>query len=422
MADTPVQGHEAVGGASKRGAPDPSVKVPEGVKAAAERANALSAQAKAVKEQNAASGADQPIGSGVRMPVSPPPPSGVITQNFDPSSPNPPDPNDPRLQSRPTPQTPQPPQPQTQEDWEHQFRSLKGRYDRESEEKRRLNQQIVDMQRLMAQVQPPAPVSEGSGVRFNVAPPPPGRRVTQKEVDEYGQELMDVVGRRSLESVEPLLQQLVGELQQVKRQVGGVQNAHVFDARVQMYKDLAQEVPNWDQVNNSPQFAQWLDQIDPISHQARRSFLNSAHNSNQTGQVVDIFRSFLSTLAPNGPANGGSSPGNGAGGYSQSNSTASTPQLDLMQYAAPGRAKTGQTTVPPEKPIFSATDISQFYRDKTRRRYMPGGKMRRLESRLLYSKLGMRGGSSAARCLSQSREGRSSLSEMSYGSRSIGSN
>ena len=360
MAET-VQGHESVGGASKRGAPDPDVKVPPAVKAAADRAEALSAQAKAQRDQNAANGADQPVGSGVRMPA--PTPSGVVTANFDPSSPNPPDPNDPRLQSR----APQAPQPQTPEDWEHQFRSLKGRYDRESEDKRRLNQQIVDMQRLMAQVGPPPTTSEGSGVRFGGAPPPPGRLVKQKEIEEYGQELMDVVGRRAQEVYEPILAQLAQELQQVKRQVGGVQNSVVFDARVQMYKDLAQEVPNWEQINNSPQFAHWLDQIDPISHQARRSFLNAAHNNNLTGQVVDIFRGFLSTLAPNGPANGqGQTPGNGAG-YSQS--AASTPQLDLMQYAAPGRAKTGQTTVPPEKPIFSAADISQFYRDKTQGKY-----------------------------------------------------
>ena len=362
MAD--VQGHEAVGGASKRGTPDPDVKVPPAVKAAADRAEALSAQVKAQRDENARTGADQPIGATAKPPVPNTPPSGMVSANFDPNNPNPPDSNDLRLQPRAA--QPQPPQPQNEADWEHQFRSLKGRYDREAEEKRRLQQQNVDLQRLMAQVGPPPAASEGSGVRFNTAPPPPGKRITQKEIDEFGPELMDVVGRRAAEVYEPYIQQLVTELNQVKRQVGGVQNSVVFDARVKMYDDLAREVPNWDAINNSPQFAQWLDQIDPISHRARREFLNVAHNGNQTGQVVDIFRSFLSTLAPNGPANGqGQAPGNGAGGYTP----ASTPQLDLMQYAAPGRAKTGQTTVPPEKPIFNATDIQQFYRDKTAGKY-----------------------------------------------------
>ena len=99
-----------------------------------------------------------------------------------------------------------------------------------------------------------------------------------------------MVGRRAAEVYEPILQQLAGELATVKRQVGGVQNTVVFDARVKMYDDLARTIPNWDAINNSPQFAQWLDQVDPISHQPRRNFLNAAHNSNQTGQVIDIFK------------------------------------------------------------------------------------------------------------------------------------
>ena len=354
-----VQGHEAVGGVTKRGAPDPSVKVPPSVKAAAERAEALSAQVKQVREDNARTGADQPLNATQQPPAPTPAPSGVTMANFDPRNPRPPE-----METVAAPPTPQAPQPQTQEDWEHQFRSLKGRYDRDTEEKRRLQQQNLDLQRLMAQISPPTPASEGSGVRFNAAPPPPGKRVTEKEVQEYGSELMDVVGRRAAEVYEPLLQQVMGELQQVKRQVGGVQNSVVFDARVQMYKDLEQEVPHWDQINTSPQFAQWLDQIDPISRKPRRNFLNEAHNSNQTGQVVDIFRSFLSTLAPNGPTNGqGQAPGNGAG------NPAPTPQFDLMALAAPGRAKTGQTTVPPQKPVFNAADIPQFYRDKTAGKY-----------------------------------------------------
>ena len=48
-----------------------------------------------------------------------------------------------------------------------------------------------------------------------------------------------MMGRRAAEVYEPILQQLAGELATVKRQVGGVQNTVVFDARVKMYDDLA---------------------------------------------------------------------------------------------------------------------------------------------------------------------------------------
>lgn len=374
MADT-IQGHEAVGGASARGKPDPSVKLPPAVKAAADRAEALSAQAKAARDA-APLGANEPLGSqGVHV-QTPTPPANVIMENFDPRNPRPPEPGDPRLtqvQSQPTPPAPTPPQPQTPEDWEHQFKSLKGRYERDQEDKRRMQDQLMQTQRLLASINtPPMPQAnsgDGSGVRFGGPVATPQRRVTPQEIQEYGAELMDVVGRRAQEVYEAqLLPQLLGELNQVKRQIGGVQNTVVYDARVKMYDDLAKEVPNWDAINNSPQFGHWLDQIDPISRQTRRSFLNAAHNSNLTGQVVDIFKGFLSDVAARSPANGGGQqPGNGVG-YSQSNG-ASPPQVDLMQFAAPGRAKTGQTQVPPEKPIFTRADITQFYRDKTAGKY-----------------------------------------------------
>ena len=110
----------------------------------------------------------------------------MVSSNFDPSSPNPPDANDPRLQSRATP-PPQAPQPQTPDDWEHQFRSLKGRYDREQEDKRRLSQQVIDMQRLMAQVGVPSATPEGSVPGLTLHSPLPGKRVTQKRLTSSAQ-------------------------------------------------------------------------------------------------------------------------------------------------------------------------------------------------------------------------------------------
>jgi hypothetical protein len=382
--NTTVAGHNAVGGATKRGAPDPSVVVPDSVKAAAERANALIEQGRAAKVANEAAGGNELVRPLIPPPRTPNP--TIMTGDFDPRNPRPPefgDPNDTRVQAQPSPpRTPAPapqfitpppaPQqatPQNEADWEHQFKSLKGRYERETEEKRRLQQTLIDQQRLLAQVGSPPPATvpqgEGSGVRFTVAPPPPGRYVKPTEVTEYGQELMDVMGRRAAEVYEPILQQLAGELQNVKRQIGGVQNTVVFDARVKMYDDLARAVPQWDQINNAPQFAQWLDQVDPISHRTRREFLNGAHNSNSTGQVIDIFNAFLNSVggfAGNSIPNGNGA-GNGAG------NPAPSTQLDLRQFAAPGRAKGGDTQAPPEKGIVTRAEIKQFYTDKTQGKY-----------------------------------------------------
>ena len=358
--NTTVAGHQANGGATKRGAPDPSVTMPDGVKAAAERANALMEQARVAKAANAAAGGDEFVKPAV---VETKPNPNVKVANFDPNNPQP-----PQFEARTTPPppatfTPPPPPPApvtplNEGDWEHQFRSLKGRFDREADEKKRLQQQVLDQQRLLAQVSPnPPAANEGSGVRFNVAPPPPGKRVTAAEVQEYTPELLDVMGRRAAEVYEPLLQQVVGELQQVKAQLGGVRNTVTYDASVRMYEDLAQAVPQWQQINEAPVFLNWLDQIDPISHRSRREFLKAAHANNVTGQVIDIFNAFLHEY--------NSTNNNGGAGVTILPPEQPKPAVDLMKFAAPGRPKIAQTTTPEQKEFIKTSEITQFYTEKT---------------------------------------------------------
>jgi hypothetical protein len=358
-----VEAHESVGGATKRGKPDPGVVMPPAVKAAAQRSEELMRQAKEAKAANEAAGGSEPALQPGSVPQSPPPASGVQMTNFNPARPEPP-PEPPKQPAEP----PASPTPQADPNWEHQFNSLKGRYEREQENNRRIARQLADTQHLLASVnsaqpqpQPQPAQQQNSGVQFN-SPMAQPRYVTPQEVKEYGEELMDVVGRRAREVYEPIVAQLTNELNTVRQQVGGVRNSVSYDASVKMYENLAKEVPDWESINGSPEFGRWLDQPDPMTGQIRRNILAYSHRNNMTSNVVAAFKGFLSDQASSSPAPNGAVPGNGADGNTP---VASTPQTDLKQFAAPGRAKTGQTQVSPEKPIFSTADITQFYRDKT---------------------------------------------------------
>ena len=66
-------------------------------------------------------------------------------------------------------------------------------------------------------------------------------------------------------------------------------------ARVKMYNDLARAVPQWAQINTSPAFVQWLDQIDPAMRRSRRAFLNEAHDANNAEGVISVFTKFMSS-------------------------------------------------------------------------------------------------------------------------------
>jgi hypothetical protein len=370
--------------------PDLNVQVPAAVRQAAERSNELVRQAAEAKK-NAPPNADAPVVVALTPPPANP---GVTMARFDPNNPQPPmEPQRPQpQQQQPRQQSPQPqaqlqpqqqqPQPQAQQqqetgDWEHQFKSLKGRYDRTEQDNKRLAGQIGDMQRLIAAISaPPAPQpqaqqqQEGSGVRFSGPITGRPKRVTEKEISDYGSDLIDVMGRRAMEvqdsTLLPELHALRNELNFVKQQVGGVRQTVEYDAQSRMYNQLDRELPSWKQVNSSPEFVNWLQMPDPLSGQIRHNLLAEAYNSQQGNRVMEFFRRFLTDQASYGPANGGLQPGNGA---LTAGSYATTPQVDLLSLAAPGRAKVGQTQVTPDKPTFTVAEIKQFYTDSANGKY-----------------------------------------------------
>lgn len=336
---------------------DPNVRVPAQVTAAAERANEIAAQIQ---------------GANLRTP--PPPPPRVVTKNSDTSA------------------SPPAPLPANGEDWEHKFNSMKGRYDVTEQRARQQAQQIAELQRLLAlnasQIPPaPRPVANSgqvpnaaSGdVRFGggqpVAPP---KFISDTEQQEYGKELLDVMGRRTMEIVAPefqklgsIVNQLMSENAQLKAQVGGVTNVVQHDASGRFYDILDHELPDWEVTNHDPNFVQWLNQVDPYSGRIRKSFLDEAHQNNEASRVLNIIKGYrreqgIDQQAAVNPARDlQPNAGNGAGNTARQPS----PQFELQNLAAPGRAKSGQPPTSPDKPFFTSSEINRFYTDVTTGKY-----------------------------------------------------
>jgi hypothetical protein len=352
------------GSALERPKPDPNVVVPAAVKRASERADELAKQAKELKAANP--DGDKNVQAVTQSPQGNNP--AVVVTDFDPNNPQPPGENQLSIVGQqPQPQPPQAPQPQNPADWEHQFKSLQGRYSRTDEENRRMSQQIADMQRLLATVStpqpaPPSAAPEGSGVRFGAQ-----RRITPKEEEEFGKEFIDVVGRRAMEiqeaTLSPVLSQLQQELMGIKQQLGGVRQTQQVDAQERIWNHLDKEVPDWQAINGHPDFVRWLQIPDALSGLRRYDMLDEAFKTQQVGRVINFFKHFLNDMGyaqrPNAQQSAQS--GNGVG--------QPTPQLDLAAFAAPGRAKAGQPVEQANKPMYSVHEIKQFYTDRTFGKY-----------------------------------------------------
>lgn len=304
---------------------DTSVHIPEAVRAAAARAEEF-----------------------YKKPESDPP------QDAAPSDPAPePEaaPKDPTPEPSVTPES----NADSDQSWEHRYRSMKGRFDRTNEANRVLSERVTDLERMLSTMSAQPAQAPGDA---SLTPAQRARLLTQEERNEYGEEFLDVVGRRAKEELGSEVSSLKDELARVTAQLNGVSGNIVQDARERMTAALTQKVPNWLKVNDDPNFLQWLSLPDVYSGAIRHGLLSAAWERNDTPRVLAFFQGFLSDEAATDPANGQDDT-NGA----QPQAAAPNGKVPLESFAAPGRAKTAAAGAPAEKPFFTRAQITQFYVD-----------------------------------------------------------
>lgn len=328
---------------------DPDVKVPEAVRRAAERSEAL--QRAAYPDQNPAP----------TEPATPPANNDGITIAEPPAAPAPtptPAPEEPKPPMLPAPVTPQGNEANLSAEAQaeiHKIRSEEGR--KRSQLQTQLTQAVDRMSALEQMLQdlrnaPP------------VAAPAPtqSKLITSEEEEQFGTEMLDVMGRRAREIVSPEVAELKNEVATLKAMLNGTVQQTKRTAQQTMHQKLSQEVPNWQEINKLDEFKGWLALPDPYSGATRHSMLLSAYEQNDTPRVLAFFKGFVSELAATTPAEEQPFPTQAA--------PQQPPKPGLESLAAPGRARTpAQTNAPAEKQIITTADVNVFYAAKARGEY-----------------------------------------------------
>lgn len=247
--------------------------------------------------------------------------------------------------------TPEPtPTPAPEQDWRRQYLAMEGRLKQSQEETRRVAALLAETQNLVATMRvTPAP-----------APTSPTRHVSSEEQGTWGDEFMDVVGKRAREIVDTELAAVKADNAALRQQLTGVSTAMANDGQQKLRTALAQAIPNWSEINQSPEFMAWLNLPDTYSGAIRFDLLKQAFNTNQSSRVVAMFQGFLADEAATRPA---SSP-------APSPAATKAPRVDLRNLAAPGRATQQAATPPVEKPSYSRAEVQAFYTDVRKGAYV----------------------------------------------------
>jgi hypothetical protein len=315
------------------GGVDPDIKVPQAVRDAGARSEAI---------QRALIGDAEPS-------VLEPPPNGETPPPAPPPGVQPEPPAEPPQQLQPPP----PEETVPPEEWERRFRAMKGRYDRLTETTSGMSEQLQRLQNENAILRQPAAPPPGAA--------PNAPLLTEQEVADYGPEFIDVVRRAASEVAAPLQ----AEIAHLRSQLGTVQQETGNAFLTRMHATIGGLVPDWEQINRDQRFMDWVKLPDMFSGAIRQQLMQEAWNNGDAVRVAAFFRAFLAEAAAVDPQRGthAQPPPPSMVPAREPGAPGIVPlatRLSLDQLAAPGRAHSG-TQQPTSKPVYTAQDISRFY-------------------------------------------------------------
>lgn len=252
-----------------------------------------------------------------------------------------------------------PPPQETQPEWEHRYRTLQGKYDREIAQMRGQVQSLENLIATMRQAPPP-----------QMPPPesvPEHRFIPEEDVNAYGPELIEASRRWARAEVR-------GEIDRLNSKIASLetgqqrQQAQVQTSSLEAVLERDPEIGNgvWQRMNHDQDFIQWLQEIDPFSGVTRYVMLNHAYAGGDAERTGRFFKAYIREHTDGGrppPAQ----PQTRNGNY-QPERAGSQPTLE--DFAAPGRApRATPGGGAPERRIWTNRDITAFYEDRMRGKF-----------------------------------------------------
>lgn len=244
------------------------------------------------------------------------------------------------------------PPPPKDMNWEHAYKSMKGRHDRLQEANHVLLERVTNLESALASIQaPPAPRAPSEHAAASL--------LTDKERAEYGDEFLGVVEKKAKEALGSDVETLRRQVADLTAKLQNTSQTVARNARDEMKSALTEAIPNWEEINYQQEFKEWLALPDAYSGAIRHTLLRQAWDRNDSRRVLAFFNGFLAEEATGTPQ----SP--------KPDLTPAAPgKVPLETLAAPGRAKTtADPGSPVEKPIITRAQIAAFYRDKAAGKY-----------------------------------------------------
>jgi len=247
------------------------------------------------------------------------------------------------------------------ESYLQKWRTLQGMYSAEvprlQSSVKESNERIAQLEELLANLSPANTPTEAA---------PSGPLVTEEDVSEYGDSI-EVMRKVSKEEVGPVFTRL-RQIEDVVNQIAASLNTSIVPQVSQLGKQQAasQEerfwssltslVPDWQQVNNSPEFQSWLLEVDPLTGTTRQSYLEGAQKSLNAHRVAAFFNTYSGVT--------GSEP------HASAQPNRSAQATELEKQVAPGKSRSASAPTGQNQKTYTRADIAKFFDDVRARKYV----------------------------------------------------
>lgn len=226
------------------------------------------------------------------------------------------------------------PAPKPVDEWEHRYKSLDGivrsRDAKISQISAELEQTRAELQRLGAEkVQLPEPSASNP-----------------QDVEMFGADLVEMVKRMNQQTLGSVANTIDSRLKMLEQRVEGTVEAVAVSASEKFISRLEAAVPEWDSINQSDAFKQWLGEEDPVYGVPRQTALKRAEDNLDAARTIRIFQTFT----------GGSAP-------------VVAPKVNSLDKQVAPRAAASVAPTGQNLSIITTAEVDRFYRDVAQGRY-----------------------------------------------------
>ena len=238
---------------------------------------------------------------------------------------------------------------------EQRYKTLQGMFNKEQSKSREdiaaLTEQVKQLTEQLTEV----PSAEDKALDAAAATTDP--LVTDKDVDDYGADMVDLVRRAAMEVVQQSLSGPIAALEQrlteITDQMGGVTATQRQSTEREYFAELERVVPDYRSLNESPEFLAWLGDIDPVSGVQRQAYLNNAYSNANVEMTAALFDTYKREA---GLVNG-----------EQQAPAQQVPSIERQ--LQPESSTVAEPTNAQSTRVWSTSEIDKFYQDKRRKQY-----------------------------------------------------